>query len=132
LTRFGWRFWQFVVCSPRPGPATLSLAYSFSRSDAVQQKQDLAFDLMLVVAAIYVGTFILSSNWDYPLIFLIFCIPFLQQRPFPCARTVILIMLPAMNETLLTYWFGVTGLVVAQLAKTVIFAVLSAYLLALA
>jgi hypothetical protein len=37
-----------------------------------------------------------------------------------------------MNETLLTYWFGVTGLVVAQLAKTVIFAVLGAYLLALA
>jgi len=31
-----------------------------------------------------------------------------------------------------TYWFGVTGLVVAQLAKTVPFAVLSAYLLALA
>ena len=87
---------------------------------------------MLVGAAIYVGTFILSSNWDYRLIFLIFCIPFLQQRPFPCARAVILVMLPAMNETLLTYWFGVTGLVVAQLAKTVIFAVLSAYLLALA
>jgi hypothetical protein len=61
---------------------------------------------------------------------LIFCIPFLQQRPFPCARAVILVMLPAMNETLLTYWFGVTGLVVAQLANTVISAVLSAYLLA--
>jgi hypothetical protein len=36
------------------------------------------------------------------------------------------------NETLLIYWFSVTGLIVAQLAKTVIFAVLSAYLLALA
>jgi len=132
LTRFGWRFWQFVVLLTATGLATLGLAYSFSRSDAVQQKQDLAFDLMLVGAAIYVGTFILSSNWDYRLIFLIFCIPFLQQRPFPCARAVILVMLPAMNETLLTYWFGVTGLIVAQLAKTVIFAVLSAYLLALA
>ena len=53
-------------------------------------------DLMLVGAAIYVGTFILSSNWDYRLIFLVFCIPFLQQRPFPCARAVILVILPAM------------------------------------
>jgi hypothetical protein len=74
----------------------------------------------------------IQSNWDYRLIFLIFCIPFLQQRPFPCGRAVILVMLPAMNETLLINWFGVTGLIVAQLAKTVIFAVLSAYLLALA
>jgi hypothetical protein len=38
---------------------------------------------MLVGAAIYVGTFMLSANWDYRLIFLIFCIPFLQHRPFP-------------------------------------------------
>ena len=131
LTRFGWRFGQFVVLLTAT-LAALTLAYAFSRSDAVEQKQDLAFDLMLVGAAIYVGTFILSSNWDYRLIFLILCIPFLQQRPFPCARAVILAMLPAMNETLLTYWFGGTGLIVAQLAKTVIFAVLGAYLLALA
>jgi hypothetical protein len=106
-----------VVVLTATGLAILSLAYSFSRSVAVQPKQDLAFDLMLVGAVIYVGTFILSSNYDCRLIFLIFCIPFLQHRPFPCARAVIVVMLPAMNETLLYYWFGVTGLIVAQLAR---------------
>jgi hypothetical protein len=56
-----------------------------------------------------------------------FCFPFLQQRPFPCARAVILVMLPATDVLVC-----VTGLVVAQVVKIVIFAVLSAYLLALA
>jgi len=103
---FGWVRARSSVYVPSMYPPfadmreALSLAYAFSRSDALEQKHDFPFHLMLVGAAIYVGTFILSSNWDYRLIFLIFCIPFLQQRPFPCARAVILVMLPAMNETL--------------------------------
>jgi Glycosyltransferase family 87 len=132
FTLFGWRFWLFWVLLTATGLATLGLMYSFSRSDALRPKQDLAFDLMLVGAAIYVGTFILWSNFDYRLIFLIFCIPFLQRRPFPYAHVVIVVMLTAMNQAPLHRLFGVTGLIVAQLAKNVIFAVLSAYLLALA
>lgn len=132
FTRFGRPFWQFVVLFTATGLATLALAYAFSRSDAVRTKQDFAFDLMLVGAAIYVGTFILSSNFDYRLIFLIFCIPFLQRRPFPYARAVIVGVILAMNETLLGYWLKFPGLIVVKIVENVIFAVLSAYLLALA
>jgi hypothetical protein len=123
--------WQLPVLFAAIGLATFALAYSFSRSDAVRPKQDMAFDLMLVGAAIYVGTFMSSGNVDYRLIFLILCIPFLHRRPFPYARAVIVVMVVAMNAPLLVSWFVVPGALVAQLAKILIFAVLSAYLFAL-
>jgi hypothetical protein len=86
---------------------------------------------MLVGAAIYVGTFMSSGNVDYRLIFLILCIPFLQRRPFPYARAVIAVMVVAMNAPLLVSWLAMPGALVAELAKILIFAVLSAYLFAL-
>ena len=132
FTRLGWPFWGLRVLLATTGFATLTLAYYFSKSDAVRPKQDHAFDLMLMGAAIYVGTFILSSNWDYRLIFLILCIPFLQRRPFPFAGAIIVVILVAMNEALVTYWLRLPGLIVVKLAKNAIFAVLTAYLLALA
>ncbi len=123
--------WQLPVLFAATGLATFALAYSFSRSDAVRPKQDVAFDLMLVGAAIYVGTFMCSGNVDYRLIFLILCIPFLQRRPFPYARAVIAAMVVAMNAPLLVSWLDMPGAIVVQLAKILIFAVLSAYLFAL-
>jgi hypothetical protein len=130
-TLFGWGSWQLAVLFTAIGLAVFVLAYSFSRSDAVRPKQDITFDLMLVGAAIYVGTFMFAGNVDYRLIFLILCIPFLQGRPFPYARTVIVVMVAAMNATLLVSWFAVPGLIAVELAKIVIFAILSAYLFAL-
>jgi hypothetical protein len=124
-------FWQLEVLFGAIGLATFALAYSFSRSDAVRPKQDVAFDLMLVGAAIYVGTFMSSGNVDYRLIFLILCIPFLQRRPFPYARAVIVVMVVAMNAPLLVSWLAMPGALVAELAKILIFVVLSAYLFAL-
>jgi hypothetical protein len=123
--------WQLPVLFAATGLATFALAYSFSRSDAVRPKQDVAFDLMLVGAAIYVGTFMSSGNVDYRLIFLILCIPFLQRRPFPYARAVIAAIVVAMNAPLLVSWLAMPGALVADLAKIVVFAVLSAYLFAL-
>jgi hypothetical protein len=131
FARFGWPSWQFAVLFAAIGLAILALACSFSRSDAVRPKQDVTFDLMLVGAAIYVGTFMFAGNVDYRLIFLILCIPFLQSRPFPYARAVMVVMVAAMNAVLLISWFAMPGLIVVELAKIVIFAVLSAYLFAL-
>jgi hypothetical protein len=133
FTNFRWPFWQLVALFAAIGLVTLALAYMFNRSDAARQKQDHpTLDLMLMGATIYVGTFLLSSNWDYRLIFLILCIPFLQRRPFGYSRAVIVVILVAMNEMLLTYWLAVPGLIVVGLAKILVFSVLSAYLLALA
>jgi hypothetical protein len=124
-----WEPWALFAAL---GFAVLTLTYYFSKLDAATLKDDPAFDLLLVGAPIYVGTFMVASNFDYRLIFLILCIPFLQRRPFPFARTLIVVMLIAMNERLASAWLpkGWWGVVV-QLAKSAIFVVLSAYLLAL-
>jgi hypothetical protein len=127
----GWPRWQCATLFAAIALAIFVLAYAFSRSDAVRPKRDMAFDLMLVGAAIYVGTFMSAGNVDYRLIFLILCIPFLQRRPFPYARAVVVVMVGAMNAPLLGSWLDMPGAVVAQLAKIVVFAVLSAYLFAL-
>jgi hypothetical protein len=122
-----WELWALFAAL---GFAILTLTYYFSKSDAATLKDDAAFDLLLVGAPIYVGTFMFASNFDYRLIFLILCIPFLQRRPFPFARTLIVVMLIAMNEMLVRAWLPAPW-VVMQLAKSAIFVVLSAYLLAL-
>jgi hypothetical protein len=123
--------WQLEVLFAAIGFATFALAYAFSRSDAARPKQDMVFDLMLVGASIYVGTFMSSGNVDYRLIFLILCIPFLQRRPFPYARGLVVLMAVAMNAPLLVSWFAMPGALVAELAKILIFIGLSAYLFAL-
>jgi hypothetical protein len=122
--------WELWVLFAALGFAMLVLTYYFSKSDAATLKYDPAFDLLLVGAPIYVGTFMFAPNYDYRLIFLILCIPFLQRRPFPFGRALIVVMLIAMNESLVTAWLPASWVVV-QLAKSAIFAVLSAYLLAL-
>jgi hypothetical protein len=126
------KFWRLVVTFGAIGITTLVLAHRFSRSNAVRPQQGPAFNLMLVGASIYVGTFVSSSNYDYRLIFLIFCIPFLQSGPFPFAGAVIVEILVAMNETLIASWLKLVGLILVWLAKVSIFVVFSAYLLALA
>jgi len=125
-------FWQLAGTLAAIGAATLGLSYYFSKSDAVRPLQGTAFNLILVGASIYVGTFIFSANFDYRLIFLIFCIPFLQTRPFPLARMLIFVVLLAMNELLITHWLKLSGLILVVFAKIAIFVVLSAYLVALA
>jgi hypothetical protein len=131
FTLLGRPSWQLEVLFAAIGLAAFALAYAFSRSDAVRPRQDMAFDLMLVGATIYVGTFMSSGNVDYRLIFLILCIPFLQRRPFPYARGLVVLIVVAMNAPLLVSWFAMTGALVAELAKILIFVVLSAYLFAL-
>jgi len=132
LVAFGLPFWQLAGTFAAICIATLGLSYCFSKSDAIRPPQEMAFSLMLVGASIYVGTFIFSANFDYRLIFLIFCIPFLQTRPFPLARALIAVVLLAMNETLISYWLKLPGMILIELAKIAIFTVLGAYLVALA
>jgi hypothetical protein len=47
----------------------LALTYFFSTSDVARPQQGPVFDLMLVGSSIYVGTFALTANFDYRLIF---------------------------------------------------------------
>jgi Glycosyltransferase family 87 len=124
-------FLQFAVLLGATSVAMLALSYHFGKSKAVNPQEGTILNLMLVGASIYVGTFTLSSNADYRLIFLIFCVPFLQSRPFPFARFIIVLILVAMNQLLITHWL-IGGVILVWLAEIFIFIVLGAYLLALA
>jgi hypothetical protein len=124
--------WALVTTITAIVALALVLTYFFSRSDAVRPQQGPVYDLMLVGSSIYVGTFALTTNFDYRLIFLIFCIPFFYTRPFPFSGAFIVAIVVAMNETLFMHWFALGGHVVVEIAKISIFVVLSGYLSALA
>jgi hypothetical protein len=55
--------------------------------------------LFLAGASIYVGTFLLASNYDYRLVFLIFCVPYIDSLRSPAIRNGLLTaMIIASNE----------------------------------
>jgi Glycosyltransferase family 87 len=124
--------WALVTTIAAVVAMTLVTAYFFSRSDAMWPQESPMFNLMLIGSSIYIGTFALTTNFDYRLIFLIFCVPFLCTKPFPLSGAFVATIVVAMNETLLMHWFGLSGHVVVELAKISVFVVLGGYLSAIA
>lgn len=75
--------------------------------------------LFLIGSCVYIGTFILSSNWDYRLIFLLFCAPLVLKLKLQTLKYLLLAALViAMNELLMNALFGKFGLAVNILSKT--------------
>jgi hypothetical protein len=93
-----------------------------------QQEDEFESSLFLAGASIYVGTFIVWANWDYRLMFLIFCIPFLEARRFPFSGLLVVLIIVAMNDLVIHDSLGATGRAIMWFAKIGIFVVLSAYL----
>ena len=96
----------------------------------LMQTDRLDFSLFLAGSSIYLGTFIFSPNWDYRLIFLIFCVPFLETKRFPLGSFLVILIIVAMNDRILTPWLGEPGLAIVWFAKILVFAVLCGYLAA--
>jgi len=114
-----------VICS-----AILMMAVYFRKIEGCLLLDGFDASLFLAGASIYVGTFIISSNYDYRLIFLIFCVPFVEKNRFPLGTLSVILIIVAMNELILPTWLRVPGLAIVLIAKVVIFVVLSAYLAA--
>ena len=93
-----------------------------------QQEDEFESSLFLAGASIYVGTFIVWANWDYRLMFLIFCIPFLEARRFPFSGLLVVLIIVAMNDLVIHDLLGAIGRAIMWFAKIGIFVVLSAYL----
>ena len=78
-------------------------------------------------AFVFLGTFVLGSNWDYRLTFLLFCVPLLatlQSAAF--RRTLLIVLLVSLNHSALGTWFGLAGYAVNELAKGMLFVLLAA------
>ena len=83
-------------------------------------------------AYIFVGTFLLNSNWDYRLIFLLLCVPYVLLIQNQFARIFILVcMFAAANQMLLHFILRSVGPMVSLLAKCILFSTLGAMILSL-
>lgn len=119
--------WYFGLLAAIIGAATIFLTLILFRRPALALPEGQTFDLFVAGASIYVGTFILSSNWDYRLIFLILCVPFLMAGSVRFGRLLAVLIIIAMNELLLRR-LGVAGLAAVWLSKIGLFVVLGSYL----
>ncbi len=78
--------------------------------------------LCLIGASIYVGTFFFASNWDYRLIFLILCLPFISQIKMGNLKNLLFaIIFLACNQLLLYFLFGAAGVIINTLIKSLCF-----------
>lgn len=84
---------------------------------------DRDYKLFLLGASIYLCTFIISSNWDYRLIFLIFCIPYIDKLTGNSLKIILLSsILLASNQMILTHLLGsIVGENLCVLTKCVVF-----------
>jgi hypothetical protein len=92
----------------------------------ISNVQDQRTRLFLSGAGIYCGTFLFASNWDYRLIFLILCLPFLKEVPSVIFGKVLpVFFLIAMNAIPLTELLPtLLAILIINVAKVVIFLLL--------
>jgi hypothetical protein len=93
---------------------------------AVSAVDDRASQAFLAGAAVYLGTFLLAGNFDYRLIFLSLCVPYLLGLRNVILRRIVLIsVLLACNQPLLLVSLNwSTGYALNMLAKTFLFVVM--------
>jgi hypothetical protein len=81
-------------------------------------------ELFIVGGSLFVATFVLSINWDYRLVFLLFCLPyFLSLKNKFVLHAASVSVLLAMNVLLMVN-LGQVGIIVNQLCKFFLFAVI--------
>jgi hypothetical protein len=118
--------WAAVICST----IFVTALYLTKMEGILRNEGGLGFNLFVVGASIYVGTFIFSSNHDYRLMFLIMCVPFIETKRFPLSVLLVFLIILAMNQLVLIHLGGI-GIAINWFAKIAIFIVLSAYLVIL-
>lgn len=85
----------------------------------------------MIGALIYTGTFIISGNWDYRLIFLLFCIPFFMGlKELGLRLGLSALMLFALNYKPLSIIFGEIGILLNISSKIILFVILLAMIIA--
>lgn len=63
------------------GAATIAAFGLFSRNNPERDADPVIELFFLAGAALYIGTFILSANWDYRLVMLVLCAPYIATMP---------------------------------------------------
>jgi hypothetical protein len=107
--------------------ALVTLIWRLARRRFIVERS-LEGDLFLAGASIYVGTYVLARNWDYRMIFLLLCFPFLARQRW-VGRVLRGLILFAMNGVWLDrLWHGFA--LARPFVELAMFVVLAALLLA--
>lgn len=103
-------------------PATFGLSPRFS----TEQR------LFLSGSTIFLGTFLLSSNFDYRLVFLILCLPYVVARTGLMRHVTLALVLISANFGLMYEYLGHFGAVSNLMCKVTLFVCLAYYFLGIA
>ena len=103
------------------------------KTEALFEIEEVKRKCFLAGAGIYCGTYLVTSSWDYRLVFLVLCIPFLRSvGGFLYSKLLPIFILLAMNYFLLTMALpGQIAAAINQLSKTAAFLMLAALVVTL-
>ena len=96
--------------------------FSFLSYIKIDQPSD---SLFLASISIYVGIYLIASSYDYRLIFLILCIPYLLKNKNILNNFVILFIIFSSNADIFIYYFGYYGAILTNLIKFILFIIFS-------
>jgi len=83
--------------------------------------------MFLAGGGVFIATFALSVNWDYRLVFLILCIPYiLELKNIYVKNGILLAILAALNQWVLLHYFSKAGMNLNFACKSFLFVTLAA------
>src|SRR5882757_834152 len=100
-TNAKWELVFFIVCAVS---AVCIFLLGFIGGNKSSRRSDATVELFFIGGAtLYTGTFVLGNNWDYRLIFLILCVPYIALMPRALRYAVMAALLISMNYWTFTY-----------------------------
>ena len=110
---------------------SLGLCIAISRIKSLTPAGSSPFktDLFIAGGSILAGTYLVTSNWDYRLIFLMLCIPYILSIQGRVVRHAMLIgILLASNGPLIGDFYGQPGIMIGALSRYFVFLMVTACL----
>ena len=81
--------------------------------------------LFLLGHSLYIGLFFFTSSYDYKLIFLIYCVPYLVLKKEKQSRNILFLIFLISSEELFNFHFSLNGVILITLFKYLLFIILS-------
>lgn len=95
-----------------------------------QNKHNVSFENMFICGGIiYVSTFLVAANWDYRLVFISFCFPYMSIQNNFFKFLFVLSYIVSMHYTILYDFLWIYGSTINQGAKIILFFLISIYLI---
>jgi hypothetical protein len=110
---------------------TLSASKALKRYCEMENPEEWEVRLFLTGAGVYAGTFLFSSNYDYRLIFVILCIPYMAHLSDKWVRRFVLsqVIVSSNLDICMKLLGRPIGLLLTMASKIILFVFVSAFLM---